>query len=306
MEAPRPDAPDRTPGQPPALTELPPFPAVALRAMQMTSNGETSLRQLHDVIRTDQAFSSELLRIANCPLYGIRAQIKSTLQAAMLLGFKRIKAVVLTIGMRAYLGPSLSIPAIHACWRHSLATATLTEELAKASFQGTRDNASIAGSQENSANPILDKDVAYTAGMIHDLGRLALAVARPQQYAELLRTAEDRSRDILECEREAFGMDHCEAGLTLGRAWHLPQELLEVMFRHHAPMDESHFDLVAAVHLGCRMADALGFTAGGCVKPASWEEIISEFPERERQYFNCGAEDMTQAVRRAIEALEPV
>jgi HD-like signal output (HDOD) protein len=62
-----------------SLNHLPPFPAVALRALQLASDGNTRLRELHEVIRTDPAFSSELLRIANSPLYGIRVEIKNTL-----------------------------------------------------------------------------------------------------------------------------------------------------------------------------------------------------------------------------------
>jgi len=320
-ETPRANVPGYAPARPPLLAELPPFPAVALRAMQMVSNSETGLRELHDMIRADQAFSAELLRITNCPLYGIRCQIKSTMQATMLLGFERVKAVVLTIGLRSYLGAGLTIPALRACWRHSLACAMITEELAKVSFLGTRwggcegliasskDNLppqpTTAGNPGDASKPILDKDVAYTAGMIHDLGRLALAASRPQQYAELVKTAGDGSRDMLQREREAFGMDHCEMGHSLARAWNLPLELDEVMSKHHAPVDGTRFDLLAVVQLACRMSEALGFDTGGSANPTTYEELICEFPDRERRHFDCDPEELARAVSAKIAAIEP-
>jgi HD-like signal output (HDOD) protein len=318
----RANAPGYTSGKPPALAELPPFPVVAIRALQMVWNSEASLRELHDVIRTDQAFSVELLRIANCPLYGIRSQIKSTMQATILLGFERVKAVVLTIGMRSYLGSCLKIPALKACWRHSLACAMITEELAKVNFLGARlggYEGLLASPQESifpqqtavfnpkvAASAILDKDMAYTAGMIHDVGRLALAASRPQQYAEMLRTAGDGSRDMLQREREAFGMDHTEMGHALAQAWNLPAELDEVISGHHAPVIVNRFDLLAAVQLACRMADTLGFDAGGAANPMNYEELIGGLPERERMHFDCDPEELARAVEAKISSIEPV
>jgi len=312
-------------GVPPSavLAELPPFPVVALRALKLVANSDTCLRDLHDLIRTDQVFSAELLRIANCPLYGIRSQIKSTMQAVILLGFKRVRAVVLTIGVKNYLGAALKIPAVRACWRHSLACAMISEELAKLSFLGTRFDGfdglldrppalampfrwTTGFDHKSASRTVVDKDVAYTAGMIHDVGRLALAVTWPQAYADLQSSTGDGSRDMLQREREAFGMDHCEAGNALGKAWNFPHELIEVMFRHHAPMDKTAFTLLTAVQLGCRMSDALGFGAGGAANPAGYEELIRELPEGQRQHFDCDPEELARAVAHKINTIEPI
>ncbi len=308
------------PGRAPLLVELPPFPIVALRALQMAWNNDTCLRELHELIRADQAFSVELLRVANCPLYGIRSQIKSTMQATMLLGFERVKAVILTIAMRSYLGSSLKIPALKACWRHSLACAMITEELAKVNFLGERlgGYAGLIAKSKDSDSPepapskgpreasgILDKDVAYTAGIIHDLGRLALAASRPQQYADLLKTAGDGSRDMLQREREAFGMDHCEMGESMAQSWNLPEELVDVVRQHHAPVAGNHIHLLSAVHYGCRMADVLGFDVGGSSRPMSYEQLISELPEREQRHFDCDPQELAQAVAAKMDAIDP-
>jgi HD-like signal output (HDOD) protein len=316
-------APVYLPGKPPILAELPPFPAVALRAMKLVSSNETSLRELHDAIHTDQAFASELLRIANCPLYQTRANIKSTMQAVTLLGFKRLKAVVLTIGVRNYLGSALRIPAIRDCWRHCLACAMISEELARVSGAGAASNPgggwlvsprangkpsrqTADSNSRNAAIPMLDKEVAYTAGMIHDLGRLALAVARPEEFSELLKTTGDGSRDMMQREKDVFGTDHCEAGNALSLTWNFPLEFVEVMSRHHAPQEEGRFDLLTVVHYGCRISDALGFGAGGNANPATYEDLVRELPESIRRHFECDQDELTQIITKRILAIEPM
>src|ERR1700722_4322995 len=106
-----------------ALINLPPFPAVAARVMQLLSQDSSGLKELAGVIRTDVAFSSELLTLANCPLFATSAEIKTVLHAAALLGLNRVKGIAMTISLRSYLTDSLRMPALLACWRHSLACA---------------------------------------------------------------------------------------------------------------------------------------------------------------------------------------
>lgn len=252
------DHAERT-GMPLALVDLPPFPAVAVRALQLVSRHNARLQDLHEVIRADQVFSAELLRLANSPLFGIRTTVKNTLHAIALLGFERVKSLILTVAMRAYLGRALENPSLRACWRHSLACAIVAEELAKAVF--------------------LEKDFAYTAGLIHDIGRLALAVLRPQQYIDFLDHCQEGPIDLLVRERELFGIDHCEAGRFLVVAWELPEAFLDITSEHHEKRENGRFDMLAVVQAACLIAEALGFGVGGPVGIRSYEELLSELPE---------------------------
>ncbi len=89
-------------------------------------------------------------------------------------------------------GQVVGNPLIRNLWRHNLACAAIAEQLATAGF--------------------MDKDTAYTAGVLHDIGRLALAVIRPAEYAALLRRHKGSGASILKEEAELFGTDHCQAG----------------------------------------------------------------------------------------------
>src|ERR1700704_3589101 len=169
----------------PALNKLPPFPAVALRALNVMAGTDSSLSELCSLVRCDPVFAGEILRIANSPLVAFSKEITSILQASMLLGFRRLRRVVMTVGLRSYMDKSFT-PALRSCWRHSIACAMVAERIAR----------------WNS----IDRDFAYTAGVLHDIGRVALATIDPQAYSDLIERAADQPAWAgLQFEREAFG-----------------------------------------------------------------------------------------------------
>jgi HD-like signal output (HDOD) protein len=124
-----------------------------------------------------------------------------------------------------------------------MACALLCEELATACF--------------------LPKDPCYTAGLLHDVGRLALLASFPSDYANALDLADRYQLDVRECERGVFGMDHCEAGQWLVEEWGFPEEFRAITGRHHQPPPEGRFDKIALVQFCCRTAEALGFMIAG-------------------------------------------
>jgi putative nucleotidyltransferase with HDIG domain len=266
-----------------ALIDLPPFPAVAMRVLNLLARDETGMKELTREIQTDPALSLEILTIANSALFGFRSEVRNILQATALIGAERVKAIALTVAMKGYLTKSFQIPALLACWRHSLACAFLAEDIAKAA--------------------LMEKDFAYIAGLLHDVGRLALGMIKPVEYANLLADADHMPVDILSQERELFGMDHCQAGAWLTRAWKLPKPFVEIAAHHHeAPSGK--FDIVAVVHYGCLMADAVGFAAVRPQEPHSLAEVLQSLPERERQRFRNDPDQLATQVAIRINAIE--
>ena len=266
----------------PALNKLPPFPAVALRALNVMAGTETSLAELCNLVRCDPVFAGEILRIANSPLVAFSKEITSILQASMLLGFRRLRRVVVTVGLRSYMEKSFT-PALRACWRHSIACAMVAERIAR----------------WNS----IDRDFAYTAGILHDIGRVALATVDPQAYSDLIeRAAGGTARDALQYERESFGIDHCSAGRLLAIAWKLPEDYLEITSHHHEPLTRQE-NVTEVVRLSCLLADALGFAAAPRGTPRSSDEILVEFPDSIRKHLP-GAEELAAEIAKEISGLE--
>src|ERR1017187_8547047 len=151
--------------------KLPPFPAVALKALNLMAGTDKSLLELCNLIRSEPAFSTAVLRIANSPLVAFSKEVTSVLQASMLLGFTRLRGLVITVGLKAYLRNSLT-PLTQSCWSHSVACAIIAERSAQWSS--------------------LDKDFAYTAGIMHDIGRVALATLMSGSYALVIERGADQ------------------------------------------------------------------------------------------------------------------
>jgi HD-like signal output (HDOD) protein len=252
----------------------------------MAKNPDVSMRNLSDLISTDPAFSSEVLTIVNSPLYAIRSPVNSVLHAIAVLGTDCLKGVCLTVGVRAYLGKSLQQDSLRAIWRHSLACGLIAQEVAKA-----------AGS--------MSKDAAYTAGVMHDIGRLALAVIRPREYAALIMTHSGSPSSMLKCERDLFGFDHCEAGRHLIADWKLPAEFQAIISDHHsARQKEGPWRLPDLIKVSCRMADTIGFsTFPGC-EVTLYADLVGEIPERERGSFRADMESLAFEVSSKINTLE--
>ena len=266
------------------LDALPPFPAVALKALKLMAGTDTSLLDLCNLIRSDPAFSTAVLRIANSPLVAFSMNITSVLQASMLLGFQRLRSVVITVGLKAYLKDPFS-PLLQSCWRHSVACAMFAERTA--SWSG------------------FDKDFAYTAGIMHDIGRVAMAAAMPQLYARVIETGADQPRDLLRTEWELFGIDHCQAGRSLVTTWNLPEALLEVASFHHNPTTGAQ-GAASLLRPSCLLADSLGFGVVHYRAPRSYRDIVSEFPEFARNHFPANAEDLASEVCNEIKVIESV
>jgi len=252
-----------------ALSTPPPFPAIALKVMELLGKEDIDVREVVRWLQADAVFSGEMLRVANSALYSPSGEIRSVHQATIVLGLDFVKALAITVGLRVYVKSAMKVPILRRCWSHSLACAILSQELASACF--------------------LKPDEAYTAGLLHDIGRLGLMAAYPLEYANLLSVAVDHSFDVLNCERELFDIDHCEAGEWLAKQWRLPAELGNIAAHHH---DEPSVrdrglqpDLLNIIRLGCRLADTLDF---GVAKPReNWalEDIVALLPETARHRF---------------------
>ncbi len=266
---------------------LPPFPQVATRVLQLVSKNDSSLHQLSSLISTDQAFSSEVLTIVNSPLYPVHTPVTSILQGIASLGLERVKGLAVTVGVRAYLRRAGGCPASPAIWRHSLACAVLAEECA--------------------ASHLTDKGTAYTAGIMHDIGRAALAVIEPRRYAAFLESVAADPSEVLQRERESFAFDHCEAGRRLAVDWKLPQEFLDIISRHHDDQENGGaFNLLAIIRLSCRLADTIGFTAIPSLKRGSYQELTSALPEWLRDLLPDDPDDLAFRIANKINSIESV
>jgi len=270
-----------------AYLRLPPFPQIAVRVLQLANKENVQLHQLCDLISSDPAFASEVLTVSNSLLYAPRYPSTTILQAVAVLGANTLQGMCVTVGVRAYLGKAMSYPAMRSLWRHNLACAIIAERIAQ------------SGS--------LDKNIAYTSGILHDIGRMALAVIQPKGYAAMLDKHHGTPASMLKAERELFGWDHCEVGKQLIGDWKLPENFEAVVADHHSKRcPDRAWDLGEVAKLSCSLASAVGFAAFPGCETENFTELLDALPALERTKFHSDAETLRGELVKSIQAIEAV
>ncbi len=222
-----------------ALAKLPPFGPVAVSLMRLFDRDDVEIYDIVRLVSSDAALTSQLLALANSPLFGVQTSIVDLQHAVTVLGIERTKALSITLAMHSFLSNTPKTPILAQVWRHGLATAVIAEILAPCYG--------------------LPKDLGHVAGILHDVGRVALLAAYPDEYATLANQAHVSVESILVAERRQFGLDHCQAGHLLSESWRFPNELQEVAAYHLEPPGGQ--DLLSLVQTACRLAVDLGFAA---------------------------------------------
>jgi HD-like signal output (HDOD) protein len=260
-----------------ALRLLPPFPAVANRVLALASDADVSAGDVGAIIRIDPTFTAEILRVANSALFGFRREIATVGHAVAVLGLNRVKTIATYIALNAMIKPVLKIEELRRIWVHSLVTALLTEEFARAS------NSSC--------------DIAYTTGLLHNLGSLGLMAAYPEEYKRMLDVSSECGFDLILTERDLFEIDHCAAGAYLAEEWNFPDAIIEAIATHHFSAGKGS-SLPNLVRVAWRAADALGFAAFPPQKSGALEPLVALVPFSRNSWLAEGFD----SIRRRVEA----
>jgi len=245
-----------------ALDELPPFPWVAKRLMATVSKEDVDIHEVGKLIAAEPVFATRVLQLANSPLFALQRQVRTISHAIILLGLDRVKAITFTRALEDFVAPALKIKALRACWQNCLATALLAEKLARAAR--------------------MDADFAYLAGLLRDIGRLALLVKYPEAYSNLLAVSGEEKFDLMTMERELFDIDHCQAGAWLVQQLPFPPELIDIISYHHQTLDPDTFRMLHLVQCADRLADALGFGVLAEAQGPTVEEALQHLPQAAR------------------------
>ena len=233
-----------------------------------------------ELISTDATFTARLLQRVNSVEFGLASSVNNVQAAVALLGLDRTRQITVMHATSAYTKGALKTEELRRCWQHTVATAVLAEEIAE-----------TCGAF---------KEVAFTAGIMHDIGRLGLLVAYPREYERTIRDAAERCLDLLDFEREQFGVHHAEAGRLLAERWGLPEELRIIAGRHHDPCEGAELNLLRIVHVACRLADALGYDVTRPLVPKPVSSVLIELPFRARQRLEGSFEQLSARIEQTI------
>jgi HD-like signal output (HDOD) protein len=237
--------------------ELPALPSTTARLLRLLDDDTVGVDAVLDVIGHDPALTANLLKLCNSAYYGLRRQVGTVQEALVMLGNRAVVSLAFATSLGDVLRGPLAGYRLErdALWRHSLAVAVGAAHLVAAD-----------------GNRAL-RERAFTAGLVHDIGKLILNGPLKAKLQQLPQTG---GFDVLVCgEREILGFDHAEAGAALAAAWSFPAALSGVIGAHHdlaraasgttaddGPEDSDQADLLRAVAAANLTAGRAGFGAG--------------------------------------------
>ncbi len=225
---------------------LPALPATVLRLMNVVSDPESSIPQIVDVIRYDPSLTAEVLRLCNSAYLGLARSVESLDDAVSLLGTVKVFQLVMNAHARGMLGKpqeGYGLPA-EALWNHSMAVAAGAQLMAR-------------------RMGLAQEDMLFTAGLLHDIGKIILNEFVGRDYAEIVRRVNDDGASFSEAELQVLGFTHAEVGARLAETWGLPEHIALCIQYHHEPRALPKIDPeVDAVYLADSVALLLGIGVG--------------------------------------------
>jgi len=194
--------------------DLPTLSDAVVSILKLIADEKTSTRQVAEVIKRDVSLSGRILKVANSSLFGFRQNISSIDQASVALGSNAIRNMALSLAVINILPPAEN-EKLSKLWQSSLLVGIAAREFSKLqNYPDTED--------------------AFTAGLLHDIGMIAMYKFDPKKALKLFKTIEEEGRPSLEYEKKLFGIDHQEAGRLLASSWKLPETITDVISLHHS------------------------------------------------------------------------
>ncbi len=224
---------------------IPPMSKTATELLNITMDESHTIDDIVKVVASDPMLAGQLLKIANSAVYARRTAVDSIATAVSYLGNKLVVGIALGASCACIYESELQgyESSEGDLWMHSLRTAIAAKELAKYT------------------NKTVDSNVAYTAGLLHDIGKAVLSaylIDKLDEVREIFATSVPS--DFLNVEKSLIGVNHCEIGAILGQHWNLPQVIKSVIqFHHHPHLAPEKFRAICfTVHL----ADTVAMMAG--------------------------------------------
>jgi HD-like signal output (HDOD) protein len=227
--------------------DLPSLPVATLAVMRETQSATGTAASVAMQLERDQALTARVLRLSNSAYYGFSRKILDLREAVMVLGMRNIRNLALVAStypwlvkpLRGYgLGPN-------ELWSHASAVGVGARMVARRAGKRPEEN-------------------AFTVGLLHNIGKIALSVWLDGRMDAMLELAERENLSFDQVEDRVFGFNHADIGAHLSESWQLPVELIEAIRFHHRPTSAPEGSWIAdTIHVGDRLANVIGVNSGG-------------------------------------------
>lgn len=206
------------------IPRLPVYPAAAVKALATLAKPDVHLSELEQISEADQVLAGQLLQAANSSFFSPRYQLKTVRDAISYIGIDQARSILSTAALRPLFGDQK----LKQLWVHSIETAQVAERIAELSHK-------------------ISPREAFLAGLVHDVGRLAISLL-PPAASEAYERLTAKGCEVTIAELVLFGFDHAEVGAEVLRIWKFPPELVTAVRNHHNP-DHVTSDLAALLYV---------------------------------------------------------
>jgi putative nucleotidyltransferase with HDIG domain len=224
------------------IKRLEAMPQVVLKALELINDPRSTPQQLADTLAFDQSLAVRVLNLASSAYYGSTWRSLSLREALVRVGFNAVRSLVVTTSVSPTLNRSLPGYMLDhgQLWRHSIATGMCA-----------RNIASLVG--------YVDREEAYIAGLLHDIGKLIVDSRLSRQPVPVSEVAGQNGIPLHEAERLLLGFDHAQIGALVIEKWQLSARLAEAVAYHHAPLKAPEMSLLPSITY---LADVVATMAG--------------------------------------------
>ena len=220
---------------------IPSLPDVVNDIIMSLNDENANIEFLTNKIMMDPALATRVLKIANSPFYGLSGRISSLKEACIVLGAYSIKNLAVAAGVVNKMNKSGKVINTNKLWEHSVGTGAAARVIAeKLGF---------------------DHEIAFTAGLLHDVGKMVLDANYPAEYKQVMEFRVSHDCYLVEAEKEILGITHAQMGEATAGFWKLPAVIIDVIKNHHNPAAGNDQDMVGIIHLAnivCRSLE-IGF-----------------------------------------------
>ena len=259
------------------IHNLPSLPVVVMDLLASLGQDAVNISALADKIAQDQALTAKTLRLANSSFYGMTKQVSTIHEAITILGFRTVRSLATTAALiTAFAGTGTSGFNAAPFWRHAIAAAVCARALAS----------------HLAVNP----DYAYTAGLLHDIGRLVLVTQFQPNYAATMSYRAQHDCTLLEAEQAVLGLNHARVGYVATQHWKFPEEMQQALAHHHDALTPSTGPLTRIVIAADAIAHALDLSMDDddlvpSVPAGFWQQLglsddtlLNVFKQTEQQF----------------------
>ncbi len=218
------------------VRNLPTPPIVFHQIQKVINDPNVSAGQISRILAEDPAMSVKVLKLTNSAFYGLAREIDSVKQAVVIVGLEAVRNLVLSASVLDMFKQQDSDPEFQEeFWRHSLAVAVCGRLLAR----------------KVRSRGMIDPDGAFSAGLLHDVGKIILCCFLPDEYAKFsAERKNDEEAPTFEIEDRVLGYNHCQVGAILGGQWKLPSRLIQaISFHHHPQLGEPDDPTAYLIHI---------------------------------------------------------